>query len=217
MSKGKSIPILFFLIILATTNSTYSQMMTTQIRCYTVTSNKVTIGRIDTTEYYSDEKRISDSLTMIDLNERGKDYTLQARSKIEWNNTTLSLFDHWIIEQRAQWHLKGSQIEDSLWVSAYKLKSHNQKNIEELTSLGLTIINCTVPHSGTAMQILSLFSSEESEGEEAVPLDYYTTTDIELPYYLLKQTPWQGTKEIAVFFTDELVKKTVKDFIKKDL
>lgn len=168
------------------------------------------IGKVNITESFVGPILQSETINTIDLKTVGEDYLFFSRSKTTLNDGKLTSFDHWIIATGDNWHLSGTIVGEDLVVTAVKLKTRDQNRVDTVTDLAETLATATIPYTGTALQILDLFTEEESEGEEVISGSHYDTTDIELYSYLLQHSPWQGRKKLKIFNTNLFEQITVQ-------
>lgn len=171
---------------------------------YIITSSEVEVGKIVVTETENANVKINDSFSQINLKKIRVNFIYFQRTRSEWLNTELTLFDQWLVGKDDRYHFNGIRENGSLRISAYKGKSKDLKNIEWFTGAQTPLH----PDNSDQM-ILDFFSSEESEGGENVPLNYYDTIDLELEEYLMNLPIWKGAKTIKVFYTDSLERKRV--------
>lgn len=149
-----------------------------------------------------------ETLGELDLDGQGDSPSLVFRGDALWSGNTLMKFDYWVVDQKDSWHLKGVfQKGKGYWMSALRVETRDDWNMDDLKGIGSTILSSSVPSVG---MVLDLFSDKMSEEEEMVPFKYYDVMDLDLPNYLWREDSWTGVRKLKVFVTGEMARKKMK-------
>ena len=203
------VQLLILVTLLSPLQELQAKEMISRKLSYSITCSDIEVGSVYIKASKNSHLKTLDVITKLNLSKFGDDYIFLGRNRTEDIDGELSLFDHWLAEGKERWHLSGKRVDRTLFVSANKVHSRDQKDLKELTSLAATFGSYTIPHAATVISVMELFSSVESEGEEAVPLDSSDTTDHELHEHLMKMAPWKEIKKLRVFYTETLEHKNV--------
>ena len=168
-------------------------------------------GQLSILDNYEDLKLIkTKSVVEIDLTPLGEDFNVFINSEVSWANERPTGFDHFIISNEERWHLKGETKGGDYILSAAQVRTPEQEENAELLGLAGFVAANTIPYADAALTIAGLFSSQESEGEWAIPHKSLPLTDLELVEHVMSLPEWKGSKKIQVFMTESLEDQKIK-------
>lgn len=201
----RNLAILLLIMCTAKICVAQSKKTSTKNLDYLITSSGIEVGRIFVTVSNKDSVQIEEINHEMNLEHIGEDFVFFQRTQSEWLNGQLASFDHWLLLGDDRYHFGGKRDGATLSISVFEGKSKGS-NTSDTVPVLQTVSNA----DSIASMISDQFFHEKLEGEEDIPSSYYDTTDLELSNHIMSLAPWEGVRNIRVFYTESLERKKVK-------
>jgi hypothetical protein len=132
-------------------------------------------------------------------------WSYSITSTFECTQNGIKTFDHKISENDIKFHVRGEIQGDSLWSSAYRVMTQQEKKKEKEDDFLLETVYNVVPHLENGLQLLSIFSDDEDkEGEVLFPLNDYDATNQDFPLLFKRNNYSFAGKDIRLLDTENL-------------
>lgn len=150
-----------------------------------------------------------EATTKIQANGLWGTWSLESMSMVEQNQLGIIRFDHKVTVNQDKWHLFGEKYKQSLWCSARKVQTKEEKEEENAIGVAKHVAAKTIPFGGETLMVLDLLGGgDDEQGDVAVPLDTFDTTLSGLPACLLR-IKQKEEKQLKILDTSELKVESV--------